>query len=132
VFIRPLVSALLGEQFAKLGQVERGLELLNDELAGADKDRNWSDAELYRLRGELLAAGVAAEQAEAAYSRAIQIAQAQQAKLFELRAATGLALLWQEQGRSVESRNVLRRVYGWFTEGFETPDLKAARELLEA
>jgi tetratricopeptide (TPR) repeat protein len=133
LFIRPLVSALLGEQFGKIGQVERGLELLNDALARADNERYWCDAELYRLRGELLAKGVDAQQAEAAYSRAIQIAQAQQAKLFELRAATGLARLWQEQGRNAESRNVLRQVYGWFTEGIgTTPDLKAARALLKA
>ena len=108
------------EQLAKTGQIDRGLELVNEAVASTKNGRYWCDAELERLRGELLLAkGVAAQHAEAAYRRAIQIAHKQQAKMFELRATTSLAQLWLKQGRSAESRELLARAYGWFTEGIE-------------
>ena len=72
------------------------------------------------------------QHAEAAYRRAIQIAQKQQAKMFELRATTSLAQLWLKQGKSAESREFLAQAYGWFTEGLGMPDLKNAQALLEA
>ena len=130
-FLQPFVSSLLVEQFANTGQIERGLELANGALASTKNDRYWCDAELERLRGELLLAKGDTRQAEAAYRRAIQIARKQQAKLFELRATSSLAKLWLKQGRSAESRELLARAHGWFTEGIELPDLKNAQALLD-
>jgi predicted ATPase len=80
----------------------------------------------------LLAQGAAAMEVEAAFRRAMQIAQKQQAKLFELRAATGPARFWLNQGRSQESRLLLAPIYRWFTEGPETSDLRNSRGLLDA
>jgi DNA-binding SARP family transcriptional activator len=100
-FLQPFVSSLIAEQFAKMGQVERGLALVNQALTSPKNDQYWYDAELQRLRGELLVAqGADTQEAEAAYRHAIRIAQTQQAKLFELRATNSLAQLWLNQGRS--------------------------------
>jgi predicted ATPase len=131
-FLQPFVSFLIAEQLAKIGQIDQGLELVNWALASTAHDQYWCDAELERLRGELLLAkGVDVQQAEAAFHRAIQIAQKQQAKLFELRATTRLAELWLKQGKSTESQELLTQACGCFTEGLETLDLKNARALLE-
>jgi predicted ATPase len=70
-------------------------------------------------------------EAEACYVRALEVARAQEARSLELRAATSLARLWGEQGRSAEARDLLALVYGWFTEGFDTADLKEAKALLD-
>jgi predicted ATPase len=93
----------------------------------------WFTAELYRRRGELLLAGPVPDAggAETALQRALAIARDQSAKLFELRAAASLARLWAAQGKCAEARDLLAPVYGWFTEGFATPDLKQAKLLLE-
>ena len=132
-FLQPFVSLLIAEQLAKIGRIDDGLELVHEALASTAHDRYWCDAELERLRGELLLAkGVDEQHVEAAYRRAIQIAQKQQAKLFELRATTRLAQLLLKQDKSAESRRLLLPVYGWFTEGLETLDLKDARALLDA
>ena len=132
-FLQPFVSSLVVEQLAKRVEVERGLRLVSEALASTANERYWCDAELERLRGELLSTNlVDAYQAEEAYRRAILIAQKQRAKLFELRATTGLARLWLKQGRSDESHEMLSRVYGWFTEGLDTPDLESARAALDA
>jgi DNA-binding SARP family transcriptional activator len=131
-FLQPFVSLLILEQLAKIGQLDQGLELVHEALASTAHDRYWCDAELERLRGELLLArDVDAEQAEAAYRRAIRIAEKQQAKLFELRATTSLARLWLKRGRAVEAKRVLARAYGWFSEGLDMPDLKKAQALLD-
>jgi predicted ATPase len=104
---------------------------LNEALAHVDNDQSWYIAEMHRLRGDLLLApGVDTHEAEAAYRRAIEMAQTQEARLFELRATTSLARLWHKQGRSVESRQALAQICGWFIEGLDTPDLKEARALL--
>ena len=133
IFLQPFVSLLLAEQLAKLGRIGHGLNLVGDALSSANSDGYWCDAELHRLRGELLLAqGAAAMEVEAAFRRAMQIAQKQQAKLFELRAATGPARFWLNQGRSQESRLLLAPIYRWFTEGPETSDLRNSRGLLDA
>jgi predicted ATPase len=91
----------------------------------------WWDAELHRLRGELMGSqGADNDEIEAAYRRAIEIAQSQQAKSLELRAATSLARLWQATGRSEAARQLLLPLYSWFTEGLDTPDLQAAQSLI--
>jgi predicted ATPase len=94
----------------------------------------WFEAELHRLRGQCLIAHQqgAGAAAEACFRRALDAAQKQQAKLWELRAATSLARLWRDGGKPAEARDLLAPVCGWFTEGFETADLKDARALLDA
>jgi DNA-binding SARP family transcriptional activator/tetratricopeptide (TPR) repeat protein len=132
IFLQPFVSLLVAESLTKIRQFDRGLDLVNEALPKTESDRYWCDADLHRLRGDLLLAqGVAAVEVEAAFRQAMQIAQKQQAKLFELRAATSLARLWLNQGRSQEAHSLLTPIYEWFTEGLETPDLENARALLE-
>jgi predicted ATPase len=96
----------------------------------ATGERMW-DAELYRTHGLVLLAENNQEESEAAFERALQVARQQQTKSFELRAATSLARLWGDQGRRAEARELLAPVYGWFTEGFDTADLKEAKALLD-
>jgi predicted ATPase len=95
-------------------------------------------AELLRLKGELLERSRkraskkdATKGAEAAFQQAIQIARGQKAKSLELRAAISLCRLWQKTGKTKEAKATLAKIYGWFTEGFDSPDLKAAKELLD-
>lgn len=108
------------------------LACINEALTEArTHNERWWDAELHRLRGEfLLKYGADASDGEAALLRAIEIARSQQAKSLELRATMSLAQLWIAQKRSDAARQQLSDVYAWFTEGFETPDLQAARLLL--
>jgi predicted ATPase len=91
----------------------------------------WFSAELYRHKGELLLRPGHFADAEELYRKALSIAQEQEAKLWELRAAASLARLWGEQGRREEARDLLSPIYSWFTEGFETPDLRGAKALLD-
>jgi predicted ATPase len=92
----------------------------------------WWEAELHRLKGTLLLQLPAPDvhQAEACFQQALAIAHAQQAKALELRAAVSLSRLWQRQGQPEATRDLLVPIYGWFTEGFDTPDLQEARTLL--
>src|SRR5262249_45290968 len=92
--------------------------------------RQW-EAELHRLKGLALSGLNRIEEGQNALEEAIRIARRQQAKAYELRAAIGLARLWGEQGRRTEAGELLAPVYGWFTEGFETADLKAGKQLLD-
>jgi tetratricopeptide (TPR) repeat protein len=136
----PSQQALLAEVYGKAGQAEEGLSVLAEALAQVDKtgDRFY-EAELYRLKGELTLQKqlkVAShksqvEEAETCFLKAIEIARKQQAKMFELRATVSLARLWQQQGKRHEARQRLAEIYGWFTEGFDTVDLKEAKALLE-
>jgi predicted ATPase len=140
---RPYLLAGLAEAYGKVGQAEEGLSTLSEALAQVDKTgERFYEAELYRLKGELLltqeglrlqAEGlrVTTEEAEGCFLRAIEIAQRQQAKSLELRAATSLARLWQQQGQRAEAHKLLSEVYNWFTEGFDTKDLQEAKALLE-
>jgi predicted ATPase len=132
---RPYHLALLAEVSAQVGQTAAGLEALDEALATLAKSSvRWWEAELYRLRGELLLRhGVApAGEAEACFQQALAVARRQQAKSLELRAAISLARLWQQQGKRAEAYALLAPVYGWFTEGFDTADLQEAKALLEA
>src|SRR5215470_14160743 len=132
---RPYYLALLAEAYGTLGQPEAGLAVLTEALTQADKTgEHWCEPELYRLKGDLLLQQTSdnATEAENCFHQAISIAQSQQAKSWELRAATSLARLWQQQGKRQEAHDLLAPVYGWFTEGFDTADLKEAKALLEA
>src|SRR5262249_53421394 len=129
----------------RVGQVEEGLTLLAEAAAAVGrKGGRIYEAELYRVKGELtlarssvqrLASSVRDPQSEAEaeghFWKAIEIAREQQAKSLELRAVTGLSRLWHQQGRAAEARRMLAETSGWFTEGFDTPDLREARALLE-
>ncbi len=128
----PYYLSLLAQIYEKAGRAEEGLACINEALAEARAhNERWWDAELHRLRGELLLMhGVDASDVEAALLRAIEIARSQQARSLELRATMSLARLWIAQNRSDDARRWLGDVYSWFTEGFETPDLQAARLLL--
>ncbi len=129
----PYYLALLAQVYGRAGRAEEGLACIDEALAEArTHNERWWDAELHRLRGEsLLMHGADASDAEAALLRAIEIARAQQARSLELRATMSLARLWIAQKRSDNARRRLKDVYSWFTEGFETPDLQAARLLLK-
>jgi predicted ATPase len=113
-------------------QVEEALTLLDEALQIAEKTgERWFVAELNRHKGQLLLRQGHSEAAEELYRKALSIAEYQGAKLWELRAAVNLARLRRVQGRHREARDLLAPVYGWFTEGFDTPDLKAAKVLLD-
>ena len=91
---------------------------------------HWCDAELHRVRGEISASLSRESEAEVEYATALAIAREQQAKWWELRAAVSLARLWQSQGKGKEALDLLKPVYDWFTEGFDTKDLREAKALL--
>ena len=100
-------------------------------MVNAHGERRW-EAELYRLKGELVLAG-AAEHHEEAYAclhQALEVARRQQAKSLELRAMMSLSRLWKHQGKRHDARQLLAEIYGWFTEGFDTADLQEAQVLL--
>jgi predicted ATPase len=125
--------AFLAELYVRARRIDEGLRAVDEALAHIERhDERNHEAELHRLRGELLVgqAPPDEEHAAACFHTAIEIARRQQAKLLELRATTSLALLWHRQGRGDHVRQMLADVYGWFTEGFDTPDLKNARALL--
>ena len=128
----PYYLALLAQVYGKAGRADEGLAAIDEALAAARAhNERWWDAELHRLRGELLLAqGAEAREVEAALLRALEIARTQQARSLELRAATDLARLWEAQGRAAEGRRMLEELCAWFTEGDETPDLQAARSFL--
>jgi TOMM system kinase/cyclase fusion protein len=131
---RPHFLALLVEAYARGGQVEEGLRALAEALAAVEKgEERFYEAELYRLRGELLLQRSAAPQgeAESCFHQALDIARRQEAKSLELRAAMSLSRLWQQQGKRQEAYDLLAPIYGWFTEGFDTADLQEAKALLE-
>jgi predicted ATPase len=108
------------------------LTLLDDALQIVERaGQLWFAAELHRRKGQLLLRQGRTEAAEELYRKALSIAEEQAARLWELRAAAGLAGLRRDQGRRAEARDLLAPVYNWFTEGFDTPDLKEAKALLD-
>src|SRR4029450_13527292 len=128
-----LFLVVLAEAAGHVGRVTEGLRLLAEALE-ALKPNAQGDmlAEAHRLQGELLLRQAVSDatQAEACFQQALATARRQQAKSWELRAATSRAGLWQRQGRRVEARELLAPVYEWFTEGFDTADLQEAKALL--
>ena len=127
----PYGLAFLAEGLARRGDRAAALAALREglETAGATGEHMW-DAELHRLTGAVLLAENKLDEGQASLQQAIRIAQAQQAKSLELRAAMSLAQLWREHGRRAEAGDLLAPVYAWFTEGFDTADLKEAKALL--
>jgi predicted ATPase len=137
---QPYYLAMLAETYGKGGQAEEGLIALAEALAMVQKTgERFYEAELYRLKGELLRQKVKGKgqkakfepDAEACFRQALDIARRQSAKSLELRAAMSLSRLWQKQGKQKQGHRILADNYGWFTEGFETNDLQEAKTLLE-
>jgi len=137
--LRTHFLALLAETCARAGQLDAGLAAVDEALDVADRtDERIHEAELHRLKGELtlLAPGrpedgsQCARDAEACFLRALAIAREQGAQSLALRAVLSLGRLWQQQGRQADARPLLAECYGWFSEGFDTADLRAARVLL--
>ena len=130
----PYFLGLLAEAYGKAGQPADGLRLLEEALATAERSgERWCSAELDRFRGALLLALADPDEdaAEAAFRRSIAIARKHDAKIWQLRAASSLAQLWRDEGRRAEAHDLLAPVYDWFTEGFDTADLKGAKALLD-
>ena len=129
-----LALALLAEAHRTAGEIEEGLALVAEaqEFVTKTGERQY-EAEMHRVKGELILAQSSSsqEEAEASFRKALDVARRQSAKSLELRAATSLARLRQQQGRKDEARELLAPVYDWFTEGFDTRDLKEAKALLD-
>jgi class 3 adenylate cyclase/tetratricopeptide (TPR) repeat protein len=129
----PYYISFLSGAYEIAGQIDEAVTSLDDALRVAEMTgERWFEAELYRRKGELLLQQGHARAAEHLYRKALSIAREQEAKLWELRATASLARLRRDQGRHAEARDLLAPVYGWFTEGFDTPDLKEATALLDA
>jgi predicted ATPase len=137
--------ALLADACAQAGQTAEGLEAVGEALATVGKSAvGWWEAELHRLKGELLLQSALknqeestvftpyAAEVEACFQQALDIARRQQAKSLELRAAVSLSRLWQQHGKHAEARELLAPIYNWFTEGIDTADLQEAKALLAA
>jgi predicted ATPase len=131
---QPYFLALLGEAYGNAGHTEQGLAMLTEASAVVERTgERYYEAEIQRLRGELLLRQTPPEvhQAETCLQHALAVAQRQQAKSLELRAAMSLSRLWQQQEKRDKARRLLAEVYNWFTEGFDTADLQEARALLD-
>jgi predicted ATPase len=124
----------LAKAYAELGQFDDALRCLGEGMTAMEtaKER-WCEADIHRIAGDIALTSPAADaaKAEGYFERALTVAQARQAKSWELRAAMSMARLWRDQGKRDEARDLLTPVYGWFTEGFDTLDLKEAKTLLD-
>jgi class 3 adenylate cyclase/predicted ATPase len=127
----PFFLTTLAEAYGMAARPQKGLDQLADaaKLVEATHER-WIEAEVHRLRGTLLMYMNEHAAAETSYRRALEVAQRQKARFSELRAALGLFHLWRDQGKRAEASDLLSPIYGWFRQGFDTPDLKEARALL--
>jgi predicted ATPase len=126
------IYGMLAEVYARADRTAEALDAVTKGLAFAEStgERLW-EAELHRLGGEVQSMAKCDEEAERSFEKAIDVARAQRARSFELRATTSLARLWKEQGKKQETRRRLAAIYDWFTEGFDTPDLQDAKALLD-
>jgi adenylate cyclase len=128
----PQKIACLAEIHCRTANAEEGLKAIEDGLMFSVRTGNsHHDAELWRLRGEFLKIQDKVSESDACFNKAIEIAQQQSAKSLELRASTSLARLWQKQGKHQEAKQLLGNIYAWFTEGFDTADLREAASLLQ-
>jgi predicted ATPase len=136
---RPLFLCFLAEACGTAGRFEEGLAAVAEAIAIMGKtDERYYEAELHRLNGDLVLrrSGVEAEpsvqtEAEECFRKSIEIARQQEARSFELRVVTSLSRLWKQQGKKEQARQMLAEIYGWFSEGFDTKDLKEAKALIE-
>jgi predicted ATPase len=130
----PLHLLSLAQAHAQVGQMDDARRSIGEAMTAVETTREkWCEAEIHRVAGEtaLMSSEPDTAKAEAHFERALAVARQQQAKSWELRAAMSLARLWRDQGKVRQAREVLASVYGWFTEGFDTRDLKEPKNLLE-
>ena len=130
----PYFNALVAEAEVRMGHIEDGLRVLTQALHMVNTTgERWWEAEIHREKGELILLQSLEHQsdAESCFNKAIDVARKQQAKSPELRAVMSMSRLWRSQGKIEEARNLLSKIYGWFTEGFDTADLKDAKALLD-
>jgi predicted ATPase len=128
----PVHLSFRAEAYAMLGQHAEGLSCLDEAAQFVETtEERTHEAELHRMRGDLLVAAGDHAAAERYYRQAIAVAEPQSARLFQLRASTSLGRLWCDQGKRTEARDLLGPIYNWFTEGFDAPDLKDAKALLD-
>jgi predicted ATPase len=128
----PFALMMLAEVYGMASQPREGLDRLAEaaKLVETTQER-WAEAEIHRLRGTRLLSVHERAAAEDSFRHALAVARRQSAKFWELRAATSLARLWLDQGKRAEAGDLLAPVYGWFTEGFDTPVLQDAKVLLD-
>jgi predicted ATPase len=130
--LEPYSLCLLAEACMQANRLDDGLSALTEALAVADKNGGrMHEPEIHRLQGEILLRRKSADKARECFDRAIEVARQQSAKSFELRATISLARLLARQGKRDEARTMLAEIYGWFTEGFDTADLKDSKALLD-
>jgi class 3 adenylate cyclase/predicted ATPase len=128
----PYQIALLAQAHESAGQIAEAVDLLDDSVRVAERTgERWLLAELFRHKGRLLLRQGQSDVAEELYRKALSIAEEQRARLWQLRAATGLAQMRRDQGHRTEARQLLAPIYGWFTEGFDTADLREAKKVLD-
>jgi len=129
---QPTYLSYLTRAYAKLGQFDDAWRSISEAMVGVETTKElWCEADIHRIAGEIaLLREPDVAKAEACFERALTVAREQQAKSWELRAAMSMARLWRDQGKRNEARNLLAPVYDWFTEGFDTRDLKEAKALL--
>jgi predicted ATPase len=130
----PLNLSYLARAHAELDQFDDAWRCIGEAMTLVEKTKeNWCEAETHRVAGEiaLMSPEPDGAKAEAYFKRALSVARAQEAKSWELRAATSMARLWRNQEKLQQARELLAPIYGWFTEGFDMLDLKEAKALLE-
>jgi predicted ATPase len=132
--LSPTQSSCLAAAYMQLGRFEEGRRSIGYAITAVETSKEaWYEAEVNRIAGEIALASPKQDAAKAQtyFERALTVARKQQAKSWELRASMSLARLWRDQGKVRQARDLLAPVYGWFTEGFGTRDLKEAKALLE-
>jgi predicted ATPase len=128
----PSFLTYLARAHLELGQLDDAARCIGEALKAVETTQErWWEAEVYRVAGEITASGLQQAKAQSYFERALAVARQQQAKSWELRAAMSMARLWRDQVKRAEARDLLAPVYGWFTEGFDTLDLKEAKALLD-
>jgi predicted ATPase len=130
----PLYLSSLGTAYAEIGESANAVLSIDEATATVETTgESWCEAEINRIAGEIALKSFDSDaaKAEASFERALTVARQQQTKSWELRAAMSLARLWRDQGKRQQARELLAPVYGWFTEGFDTLDLKGAKALLD-
>ena len=131
--LEPFCLSYLAGAHAELDNFDDALYCIREAVTAVETTKEkWSEAEIHRIAGEIALKSLKpdAAKAEAHFERALKVARAQQAKSWELRVAMSLARLWRDQGKRTEAFDLLAPIYGWFTEGFDTLDLKEAKALL--
>ena len=130
----PVWLSLLARAYGELGQFDQAWSYIGEAITAVETtQQTWCEADVHRIAGEIALISPERDltKAEACFEQALAVARQQQAKSWELRAAISMARLWREQGKRDEARELLAPVYGWFTEGFDTLDLKQAKALLD-